>query len=308
MNKILIFGHKNPDTDSICSALIMEQYDKKLGCDVEAVRLGDINKETVYVLEYLHIEAPRLIESVEEGQEVVLVDHNEFPQSVNNIENAKITAVVDHHRICDFKTADPLYYRAEPVGSTATVLYKKFKESDMEISKEIATLMVSAIISDTLLFKSPTCTSEDVEIANKLALIAGIDMQEYGLNLLKAGTDLSDVSEEKLINLDAKEVMLGNIKAVIAQVNTASIPDMMTRKEKIEQEIKKAIKDRNLDLFLFAITDIINSNSQAIVLGNKADIVSGAYHVTLENNTVFLEGVVSRKKQIIPVLTEASKK
>ena len=126
MEKILIFGHKNPDTDSIMSALLMEKFDKNLGFEVEAVRLGNINKETKYVLDYLGIKAPRLVEKIEDGAEVVLVDHNEFTQSVENIENAKITCVVDHHRICDFKTAEPLYYRAEPLGCTATIIYKKF--------------------------------------------------------------------------------------------------------------------------------------------------------------------------------------
>lgn len=307
MSKILIFGHKNPDTDSICSSLVMERLEKNKGLDVEAVRLGNINKETKYVLDYLNIDFPRLVEKIDDEQEVILVDHNEFAQSVNNIEHAKIKKVVDHHRISNFETDEPLYYLAEPVGCTATILYKEFKRNNMQIEKKEATLMLSAIISDTLLFKSPTCTQNDKEAAEDLAKIAQIDMQTYGLNMLKAGTDLSDLSEKELINLDAKEIMLGSLKAVIAQVNTASISDMMLRKEKIEAEIEKDIEEKKLDIFFFAITDIINSNSQAIVLGNKAEIVNEAYNVKLENNTAFLEGVVSRKKQIIPVLTDVVK-
>lgn len=304
MGKILIFGHKNPDTDSIMSALLMEKFDKNLGFDVEAVRLGSINKETKFVLDYLGIEAPRLIERVENDQEVVLVDHNEFTQSVDNIENAKITCVVDHHRICDFKTAEPLYYRAEPLGCTATIMYKKFIEENMEIGKEEAMLMLSAIISDTLLFKSPTCTKEDKSVAEKLTKIADIDVDKYGLDMLKAGTDLSDLTADELIKLDAKEVMLNDIKAQIAQVNTASIPEMMKRKEELEEAIKNTIAERELDIFVLAITDIIESNSQAIVLGNRADLVEKSYDVKLEDNTAFLPGIVSRKKQIIPVLTK----
>ncbi|MDO4283278.1 MAG: manganese-dependent inorganic pyrophosphatase [Clostridia bacterium] len=304
MGKILIFGHKNPDTDSIMSALLMEKFDKNLGFDVEAVRLGSINKETKFVLDYLGIEAPRLIERVENDQEVVLVDHNEFTQSVDNIENAKITCVVDHHRICDFKTAEPLYYRAEPLGCTATIMYKKFIEENMEFGKEEAMLMLSAIISDTLLFKSPTCTKEDKSVAEKLAKIADIDVDKYGLDMLKAGTDLSDLTADELIKLDAKEVMLNDVKAQIAQVNTASIPEMMKRKEELEEAIKNTIAERELDIFVLAITDIIESNSQAIVLGNRADLVEKSYDVKLEDNTAFLPGIVSRKKQIIPVLTK----
>lgn len=304
MSKILVFGHKNPDTDSICSALVKEKFEKNNGLDVEAVRLGNINKETKYVLNYLNIEEPRYIESIDDEQEVILVDHNEFTQSVNNIENAKIKKVVDHHRICEFKTAEPLYYLAEPVGCTSTILYKEFKRNNMQIERKEAILMLSAIISDTLLFKSPTCTEDDKLAAKDLANIADIDVEKYGLEMLKAGTDLSDLTELELINLDAKEVMLKNSKAIIAQVNTASIEDMMKRKDKIEEEMKKVIEEKNLDIFFFAITDIINSNSQAIVLGKKAYITESAYNVKLENNTAFLKGVVSRKKQIIPVLME----
>lgn len=304
MGKVLIFGHKNPDTDSIISALLMEKFDRNLGFDVEAVRLGSINKETKYVLDYLGIKEPRLVEKVEDGAEVCLVDHNEFAQSVENIENAKITAVVDHHRICDFKTAEPLYYRAEPLGCTATIMYKKFVEEEMEIDKTTAIMMLSAIISDTLLFKSPTCTEEDKKIAKKLEEIAGINVEEYGLEMLKAGTDLSDLTAEELIKLDAKEVMLNDVKAQIAQVNTASIPEMMKRKEELENAIKNTIEERELDIFVLAITDIIESNSQAIVLGRRSEIVEKAYNVELEDNTAFLPGVVSRKKQIIPILTQ----
>ena len=304
MSKILIFGHKNPDTDTICSSLVMEKYCKNIGIDAEAVRLGNLNKETKYVFEFLGIEPQRMIEEVEDGQEVILVDHNEFAQSAKNIEKAEITRVVDHHRICDFVTAGPLYYTAEPVGCTSTVLFKMFKQSNIEIERNEAILMLSAIVSDTLLFKSPTCTNEDKKAAEELAEIANINIEEYGLEMLKAGTDLSDLSAKELICLDAKEVMLKDVKAEIAQVNTASIPDMMQRKNEIEEEMQKEIAEKGLDLFMLAITDIINSNSQAVVLGNKAELVEKSYNVKLENNSAFLPGVVSRKKQIIPILTE----
>lgn len=306
MGKILVFGHKSPDTDSVTSAIVMTNLERKLGNeDVYACVLGKLNKETKYIFDYLNIDEPELLEKIEDGQEVILVDHNEFKQSVDGIENAKILKVVDHHRICGLNTAEPLYYRAEPVGCTATVLYKMYKEKNVEIDKNIATLMLSAIISDTLLFKSPTCTKEDVEIAEELNKIACLNIEEYGLTMLKAGTDLSDVSAEGLVALDAKEITIaGNINSVIAQVNTASIPDMLERKEEIENAMKKVIEEKNLDLFFFAITDIINSNSQVIALGKEASLVEKSYNVTLENNTAFLKGVVSRKKQIIPVLTE----
>ena len=304
MEKMLIFGHKSPDTDTICSAIVMENLKKKLGKEVEAVRLGNLNKETEYVLNYLGVNAPRMIEKVEDGQEVILVDHNEFSQSVDNIENAKIKMVVDHHRICDFQTSEPLYYRAEPVGCTCTILYKLYKENNIEIDKTIASLMMSAIISDTLLLKSPTKTVEDENAVKELEKISGLNAQVYGLDMLKAGTDLSGFTADELISLDCKVCTLKDKNAKVAQVNTADINDMMNRKEEIEQAISADIEKNNLDLFVFAITDIINSNSQAIVLGKNTDIFERGFNKKLEDNTAFLPGVVSRKKQILPVLQE----
>ena len=304
MEKMLIFGHKSPDTDTICSAIVMENLQKKLGKEVEAVRLGNLNKETEYVLNYLGVNAPRMLEKVEDGQEVILVDHNEFSQSVDNIENAKIKMVVDHHRICDFQTSEPLYYRAEPVGCTCTILYKLYKENNVEIDKKIASLMMSAIISDTLLLKSPTKTVEDENAVKELEKISGLNAQVYGLDMLKAGTDLSGFTADELISLDCKVCTLKDKNAKVAQVNTADINDMMNRKEEIEQAINADIEKNNLDLFVFAITDIINSNSQAIVLGKNTDIFEKGFNKKLEDNTAFLPGVVSRKKQILPVLQE----
>ena len=299
--KVLIFGHKNPDTDSICSSLVKEILNKKNGCEEsKAVRLGTINKETQYVLNYLGIEAPELIEKVEEGQEALLVDHNEFNQSVEGIEKAKILGVIDHHRISNFETSEPLYYTARPYGCTSTILYKDFIQKGLEISKEEAILMASAIISDTLLLKSPTTTEHDIKALEELEKIAGIDMKEYGLDMLKAGTDLDDFSAEELVNLDAKSLEKNGVKFVIAQVNTVSIEDVLKRQEELENAINNEINTKGLDFFLLAITDIMNSNSEIITLGNKVEIVEKGFDVKLENNRAFLEGVVSRKKQLIP--------
>ena len=164
--------------------------------------------------------------------------------------------------------------------------------------------MLSAIISDTLLFKSPTCTKEDIEIANELAKIAELDANTYGLDMLKAGTDLTGFSAKDILFIDAKETSLKDVKSIIAQVNTACIDDVMKFKADLETEMNKVIEEKDLGLFVLAITDIINSNSQAIVLGKRADIVEKSYNVTLENNTALLKGVVSRKKQMVPIMTE----
>lgn len=305
MEKILIFGHKSPDTDSIMSSLVMVDLEKYLsGENVVACRLGELNKETAYALNYFKVDAPELIENVEDGQKVILVDHNEFSQSVNGIENAKILKVVDHHRIYNFQTSEPLFYMSEPVGCTCTILYEIYKMNNIEISPTIAGLMLSAIISDTLLLKSPTTTIKDKKALEELSKIAGVDVNTYGLDMLKAGTDLSDYSAEQLITLDAKNVDMSGNSVMVAQVNTVSIEDVMKNKEALEKAINNTISEKNLDLFMLAITDILNSNSQVIALGNRTDMVEKAYNIKLENNTAFLPGVVSRKKQIFPVLQE----
>nr|MDH3091908.1 manganese-dependent inorganic pyrophosphatase [Bacillus velezensis] len=306
MEKILIFGHQNPDTDTICSAIAYADLKNKLGFNAEPVRLGQVNGETQYALDYFKQESPRLAETAaNEVNGVILVDHNERQQSIKDIEDVQVLEVIDHHRIANFETAEPLYYRAEPVGCTATILNKMYKENNVKIEKEIAGLMLSAIISDSLLFKSPTCTEQDIATAKELAEIAGVDAEEYGLNMLKAGADLSKKTVEELISLDAKEFTLGDEKVEIAQVNTVDIEDVKKRRPELEAALSKVIAEKNLDLFLLVITDILENDSLALAIGDQASKVEKAFNVTLENNTALLKGVVSRKKQVVPVLTDA---
>lgn len=304
MGKTYIFGHKNPDTDTITSSLVMANLEQKLGnTEAVACRLGNINKETEYVLNYLGIEAPELIETVEDGANVILVDHNSPKESIDNLDKVNILKVVDHHKLA-LETSYPLFYRAEAVGCTETVMYKLYKENNVAIDKTIATLMLSAIISDTLLLKSPTCTNEDVQAVKELAEIAGVNYEEYGLEMLKAGTDLSSFNIDEILHLDAKEIDFKTVKSIVNQVNTASIPEVMKMKTDLEARMNEIIDEKGLDLFMLLITDIVNSNSQVIALGKSASLVEKAYGVKLEDNTALLEGVVSRKKQVVPIMTE----
>jgi manganese-dependent inorganic pyrophosphatase len=300
MGKTLIFGHKNPDTDTICSAIVYADLKNQLGIDARAVRLGEVNKETAYVLKHAKVEAPDLIDKVpEDVTKVILVDHNEFQQSVSNIHEVKIAEVIDHHRIANFETRDPLYFRAEPVGCTATILAKMFKEKDLAISAVNARLLLSAIVSDTLLFKSPTCTDEDVTVAKELASVAEVNPEVYGLEMLKAGTDLDDKSVTELIAMDAKEFTMGSAKVEIAQINVVDIAAAYEKQTEFEAEIGNVIEHKGLDLFLLVITDILNSNSEVLALGNASGNVESAFQVQLVANRALLEGVVSRKKQIV---------
>lgn len=304
MTNILIFGHKNPDTDTICSSIVYNNLKRIQGMDTEAVRLGEINDETKYALEYFNVSLPRLVEEVEAGQHVILVDHNEFQQSANGIEKAVIREVIDHHRIANFETAAPLYYRAEPLGCTATILKKIYEEQNVNIDKKIAGLMLSAIISDSLLFKSPTCTLQDKVAAEELAKIAEVNLEEYGLAMLKAGASTTDKTAETLISLDAKEFVLGADKLVVAQINTVDANEVADRKEELEAAINAELSSKGLAAYVFVITNILTSDSEVLVLGEKQDKVAAAFGKTLENDFMTLEGVVSRKKQVVPQITE----
>ncbi|NMA91006.1 MAG: manganese-dependent inorganic pyrophosphatase [Amphibacillus sp.] len=305
MSKKLIFGHKNPDTDTIASAIAYSYLKNKLGEETEAVALGEPNGETQFALDYFKVSAPRVVTTVaNETNEVILVDHNEKQQSVSDIEEVSVREVIDHHRIANFETADPLYYRAEPVGCTATILNKLYKENGVDIPKDMAGLMLSAIISDSLLFKSPTCTEEDVTAAKELAEIAEVDPEVYGLDMLKAGADLSGKTIEELLTIDSKQFEMGDNLVQVAQINTVDPNELLEQESEIKQVISSIIADKNLNLYVLMITNILTNDSVIMSLGDRVDAVNQAFNVTLENDKVTLPGVVSRKKQIVPQLTD----
>lgn len=306
MAKTYIFGHKNPDTDAISSAIIMADFEQQTGnTEATPYRLGEVGPETQFALDQFKVDAPELLNDNLADQNVILVDHNEFQQSADSIADATIQHVVDHHRISNFETAAPLYYRAEPVGCTATILYKMYKERGFEISPKIAGLMISAIISDSLLFKSPTCTEEDVQAAEALKAIAGVDLESYGLEMLKAGASTSNKSATDLLTMDAKSFNMGDYTTRIGQVNAVDIDEVFERQEELEKEMLETSANEKYDLFVLVVTDIINSNSKILVVGPEKDKVGTAFNVELNNGTAFLPGVVSRKKQVVPQITEA---
>lgn len=306
MSKVLIFGHLNPDTDAIGAAIAFAELQKALDVDAEAVALGTPSEETQYALDYFGLNAPRVVTSIkEETNDVMLVDHNEFQQSVSDIRELNILSVVDHHRIANFETANPLYYRAEPVGCTSTIIYKMYQEMEAEISQAVAGMMLSAIISDTLLFKSPTCTPEDVNAAEKLAEIAAVDLENYGLELLKAGTKLSDKPAAVLLDLDAKSFPMADKTVRIAQVNTVDLQEVFDRQNELEAAMATENAEKGYDLFLLVATNILDSDSEILAVGNELTQVEAAFETTLVNNRALLPGVVSRKKQVVPQLTAA---
>lgn len=308
MSKILVFGHQNPDSDAIGSSVAFAYLAKEAwGLDTEAVALGTPNEETAYVLDYFGVQAPRVVESAKaEGVEtVILTDHNEFQQSISDIKDVTVYGVVDHHRVANFETANPLYMRLEPVGSASSIVYRMFKENGVSVPKELAGLLLSGLISDTLLLKSPTTHASDIPVAKELAELAGVNLEEYGLEMLKAGTNLSSKTAAELIDIDAKTFELNGEAVRVAQVNTVDINDILARQEEIEVAIQEAIVTEGYSDFVLMITDIVNSNSEILALGSNMSKVEAAFEFTLENNHAFLAGAVSRKKQVVPQLTES---
>ena len=308
MSKFLVFGHQNPDTDAIASSYGWAHLEREVfGRDAEVVALGTPNEETAFALEYFGVTAPRVVESAKaEGvNQVILTDHNEFQQSIADIKEVEVAAVIDHHRVANFETANPLYMRLEPVGSASSIVYRAFKENGVTPPKEVAGLLLSGLISDTLLLKSPTTHATDPQVAAELAEIAGVNLEEYGLALLKAGTNLASKSAEELINIDAKTFTLNGNDVRVAQVNTVDIAEVLERQEEIEVAMTAAIVSEGYSDFVLMITDIVNSNSEILALGSNMDKVEAAFNFKLENNHAFLAGAVSRKKQVVPQLTDA---
>ena len=277
-----------------------------LEINTEAVVLGEINEETAFALDYFEAEKPSMIKTAaDKADTVYLVDHNEFQQSVDDIKDVQVTHVVDHHRIANFETSAPLYYHAEPLGCSSTIVLKEFKQHGVEVPAKIAGMMLSAIISDTLLFKSPTCTHQDEKVAKLLAEIADVNLEEYGLEMLKAGTNLATKTDEEILDLDAKSFTMNGKIVRIGQVNTVYVAEVLARQASLEALMTEKNAKDGFDLFVLVITNILDSDSVVLAIGEEIAAVEKAFNVTLENHTALLPGVVSRKKQVVPQLTEA---
>ena len=236
-------------------------------------------------------------------KKVILVDHNERGQSIPGVEEADILEIVDHHRVADIQTVGPLLFRGEPLGSTATIVTKIFDELDVEMPSHIAGLLLGAVVSDTLLFKSPTCTPVDTKIAKKLAEIAGVDIQEFAMEMFKAGTSLVGKTVDEIFNQDFKKFSFDNLQVGVAQVNSMDIEGFLPYKKDMLDYMNKFAEDNNLEFTLLLLTDIINANSEIFVGGPRPELVEKAFNVQLTDRQGTLEGVISRKKQVVPAIT-----
>ncbi|MFW3497131.1 manganese-dependent inorganic pyrophosphatase [Aerococcus viridans] len=305
MNKILVFGHQNPDTDAITSAISYAYLLNQQGLEAEAVALGQVNEETAYALNEFGQEAPRVIESIgTQTDTVALVDHNESQQSVADLAEVEVHSVVDHHKIGDFTSAAPLTFIAKPYGCSQTIIFELFQEKGIEIPKEIAGLMLSAIISDTLLFKSPTTTEKDQEVGLALAEIAGVDVEAYGLALLKSGTNVDAKSASEIADGDAKSFEMDGKPVRIGQINVVDVDDVLKRKDEVIAAMKDLVAENEYAAFLLVVTNILTSDSEGLLVGSEDFMqhAKQAFGGQVNDNQIALPGVVSRKKQVVPPL------
>ncbi len=237
---------------------------------------------------------------------VILVDHNEKGQSIEGIESVRIMEVIDHHRVADIQTMNPLYFRVEPVGSTNTIVAKHYFEHEVEIPREIAGIMLSGILSDTLLFKSPTCTPIDQRTAHKLAEIAEVNLMQYGMMMITKGEKLNDVAPEKLISGDMKRFTFGTYKVAIAQINIGDFEAFFEIYPAVKDAMRKRCEQDGLDLFVLMVTSIVMGGSELIAVGEAKWIAENAFQIQKEEDSIFQNAVFSRKKQIVPKLMQAA--
>lgn len=239
-----------------------------------------------------------------EKKKIIQVDHNERSQSIDGIEEAEILEVVDHHRVADIQTIGPVLFRAEPVGCTATIVAKCYKENNLDIEPDMAGIMLGAILSDTLIFKSPTCTPQDTKIAKELAKIAGVDIQEFGMSMFKAGTSLVGKTVEEIFNSDYKKFNFGDASVGVAQVNTMDIEGFAPYKQDMLNYMESVTSKNGMEFAMLLLTDVINATSEVFAAGPHPEYVEEAFNVTLNDSQASLPGVISRKKQVVPVITE----
>jgi len=299
-----IFGHTTPDSDSIVGAISLSYLKNKLGEDTTPTRQGEINPETAFILEKFGYQAPALKTSYA-GESVYLIDFMESSQSPKDIAEATILGIVDHHKLGDLKTNAPLEMWVRPVGCSNTIVKQMFDYYNIEIPKELAGMMMCAILSDTVIFKSPTCTKEDTKACKELAEIAGIeDYKALGMEMFIVKSDVLTDTKRALVLRDFKDFNMNGNKIGVGQLEVIDLSVFDNMKEELFEAMAELKAEEERHSVLLLLTDIMQEGSQLLVLSDDNSKIEKAFNVTLEDNQVWLPKVMSRKKQIIPFLEE----
>jgi len=304
-NKIYVIGHKSPDLDAVAAAISYANFKNKLeNTDVYIPAVpGEINLATKFVLDKFNIDRPEILKSASQ-QSIIMVDHNEFSQAVTGIEEAKIVEVLDHHKMV-FSYSDPIDITVKAWGSSNSIIYYLYKEQNIKIEKNMAALMLSAILDDTVITRSPTCTEKDKEIITELASIAGInDWQALGIEIFKAKSGIKDASALGIIKSDYKDYDFKAGKFGFGQVETVDLGEFEGREVELLEEMKKLKEADGYFAVLLFITDILKQGSIVLAVSDEPERVEKALEIKLENNQAYKEGLMSRKKQVVPVFTK----
>jgi manganese-dependent inorganic pyrophosphatase len=316
MAELYVVGHKNPDTDSVCSAISFahllnewkrtKKMEKVMRLDFEAVPAvqGELNAETKFVLEKFGFKTPqKLLDAT--GKKIALVDHTEKAQSLDNLEKGEIVAIVDHHKLGDITTPNPIFFMALPVGCTATVLKILYDKTGIDVPRNIAGIMLASILSDTVIFKSATTTELDKKVAEELAKIAEIeDMIKFGIEVKAKLSELTGMSAKEIVMRDFKDFVMGGKKVGIGQIELLDLSLIENKKDEIYSELLKK-KSEGYHSVLLMLTDIMKEGTELLVVTDEPKIVEKAFGKRLEGRSVWLDKVMSRKKQVVPPLEKA---
>ncbi len=300
-------GHKIPDSDSIIGAIAMAYLQEKLGKNTKAVRQGDINPETAYILEKFNLETPELKTSFA-GCDLFMVDYNNYTEGPDDLKEANLVGIADHHKLGGLTTAGPLDVWIRAVGCSNTVIKEMFDYYEVEIPKNLAGAMMCAILSDTVIFKSPTCTKIDTRICKELASVAGIEnFKDIGMEMFKVKSQVEGVPTRDLVKRDFKNFDMYGHKVGIGQLEVVDLSIFDEIKDDLIADIEALREEEDNDTVLLLLTDIIAMGSQILVATKSPNVVEKAWDIKIENNQFWLKGCLSRKKQIIPFLEPAFK-
>jgi len=299
-----VIGHQQPDTDAICSALAYARLKQAQGIEAVPARAGELNPETEFVLDRWDVPSPTRLDDATD-EELLLVDHNEYSQAVVGARDATIRAVVDHHRIGDLRTSEPILFRAEPVGSTATILTSLFHDADVEIDTETAGLLLGGLLSDTVVLRSPTTTDRDRTVAQELAATAGVDYEVYGKELLQQKSKLGEKAPREMVLGDFKEFVFGSHTVGIGQIETVEPEQVLDQRDAVLAAMDDIVSEREYSSLLLVVTNLLEEDSTALIAGDHVEAVGDALGTTFTDREAFLPGVMSRKKQVVPPLEDA---
>jgi manganese-dependent inorganic pyrophosphatase len=304
---VSVVGHSNPDTDSVTAAIAFANYLKSTGTDAKAcmqIAAADLNPESKVVLGKFNLTAPEELTDAA-GKDVALVDFSDIAQAPANIGDANLIAIVDHHKIGDITTGSPILFYNKPVGCTCTVLFEMYKNNNVELPKDIAGGMLCAILSDTVNFKSPTCTDEDKAAVAELLQITGVtDQDALFMEMLKAKSSVEGVPAKDLIFRDYKDFDMNGKKVGIGQIELATLDQVADIRDNLYKAVQE-VKAEGRHSVLFMLTDVVKEGTDLMVVSDEPAIIEGAFNAKLEGQSMWVDGMMSRKKQTVPPLQKA---